>query len=310
MSRIPRLSKPPQSASYRPPNPDRPANTNRPPVQAPPKAPGALGPPVPGHKQGKAPPLAQSNRPTPPLAMDKISTLTHGMPPQHVQSALENGRLSSAFHREGPQGHYHRPADKNGGGALAVYTRAQGVEQSSWQAQGHGVGSNPNNVQLVLDPKLLQQGNDWRASTTDNMGKVPGSTAKDQAGLPQGNPLQRTKPLWGKQSETARNEALNTTVTGKKPHTQNEQLHWEHIPLEGNLRGMVTTSPETFNQLMQTPGARQSGLRLPSGHNGIQGLGTIPVGNQRVPVVQTRPDASQAKALELAGITDKDGKVR
>jgi hypothetical protein len=310
-SRIPKLSSPPQTPHYRPP-PDnnRPAAQNRPPVQAPPRAPGALGPPAPGFNQGPAPQLAQSNRPPQPLQMDNAASLTHGMPPQHVQSALENGRFSSAYHRQGPAGPYHRPADRNGGGALGVYTRAQGTQQDRWQAQGYGVGSNPNNVQMVLSPTMLQNNPGWRASSTDNMGLVPGATRQNQANLPPGDPLQRTTPLWQRQTESARNDAFNNSIAGRNNRTQNEQVHWEHIPLQGNLRGMVTTSPATFNQMMQLPGAQPSGLRLPSGPNGIQGLGTVPVGNQRIPVVQTAPDAPLSNALKLGGIADPDGKVR
>ncbi|AKQ66835.1 hypothetical protein A176_003747 [Myxococcus hansupus] len=254
--------------------------------------------------------MQSSTRPTPPLAMNRVSTLTHGMPPGFVQPALENGRLSSAFHREGPDGRYHRPADRNGGGALGVYTRAQGKQQDAWQAQGYGVGSNPNNVQMVLDPNLLQTRPGWRASSIDNMGKVPGASQSDLLELKDGNPLERTTELWSKQTEPRRNQAFNTSVSGRRPQKQNEQVHWEHIPLDGNLRGMVTTSPQSFNQMMQLPGAWRSGLPLPQASHGIQGLGYVPVGNGRVPVVQTTPTASQANALKLSGITDTDGNVR
>ncbi|MCP3102288.1 hypothetical protein LZ198_25795 [Myxococcus sp. K15C18031901] len=312
MSRIPRLSNPPQSANYRPPNTNRPANPNRPPVQGPPRTPGNLNPGVPPqHNQGQAPAMRPSNQQAPALDMNNAATLTHGMNPNFVRPALENGRLSSAYERLGPNGNYHRPADRNGGGALGVYTRAQGVGQDTWRAQGHGVGSNPNNAQLVLNPNLLQNNPNWRASTTDNMGRVPGSTAANQAALPPGNPLQRTRPMWAQQTENGRNQNFNNTVAGTQPHQQNEQVHWQSIPLNnGNLRGILTTSPQTFNQMMQIPGAQPSGLRPPSAGNGIQGLGTVPVGNQRVPVVQAEPNSSQANALKLGGITDSTGHVR
>lgn len=307
-SRIPKLSNPPTSPSYRPPNNNVVPHNGPPANPAPQRTQGPSNRPAAPFPQGPAPAMAPGNA-APPLRLDNTAALTHGIPPGFVGSALDNGRLGSAYHREGPNGRYHRPADTRGGGALGVYTRAQGTQQDSWQAQGYGVGSNPNNVQMVLSPNLLQNSNRWRASTTDNGGRVPGSRVADQAGLPAGNPLQRS-PLWSRQSEAARNDNFNRTVNGPNPSHNNEQLHWQHIPLQGNLRGMVTTSQDSFDTVMRQPGALRSGLRLPGGPNGIQGLGYVNVGNERVPVVQTAPNSSQASALRHAGISDPEGKVR
>ncbi|MCP3063684.1 hypothetical protein LXT21_33410 [Myxococcus sp. K38C18041901] len=307
-SRIPKLSNPPTSPSYRPPNPNAPRGTHPTntvaPQRQPPQAPG----PAPRFPQGPVPPMAQGNA-APPLRLDNTAALTHGIPSSHVGTALANGRLSSAYHREGPNGRYSRQSDMRGGGALGVYTRAQGTQQDSWQAQGYGVGSNPNTVQMVLNPTLLQNNNRWRASTTDNDGRVPGSIPADQNGLPPGNPLHRAS-LWSKQNEAARNNDFNRTVNGPNPSYNNEQLHWQHIPLQNNLRGMVTTSQNSFDTVMQQPSAWRSGLPLPSGPNGLQGLGYVNVGTQRVPVVQVAPDSSQASALRQGGISGPDGKVR
>ncbi|MFP2957896.1 hypothetical protein ACLEPN_08705 [Myxococcus sp. 1LA] len=312
MPRIPTLSRPPQAPQYRPPSDNnRPAHPNARPTQPPTKTPGTLGPPAQTFSQGQPPPLRQTNDAVPALNTNRVSTLTHGMPAAYLKPALENGQLSSAYNRQGPNGDYsRRPKDAEGGGALGVYTRAQGTHQDKWQAQGYGVGSNKNNAQLVLNPNLLQNNNGWRASTTDGMGKVPGSSRDDQHGLPQGNPLQRA-PLWSKQSEAERNTAFNTTVSGRQSKVQNEQVHWQNIPLNnGNLRGVVVTSPQAFNTVMQTPGAWKSGLPLPTARSGISDLGYIPVGNQQVPVVGTKGETSQASALKLAGVLDKDGHLR
>ncbi|AKF85350.1 hypothetical protein MFUL124B02_11450 [Myxococcus fulvus 124B02] len=311
-SRIPKLSRPPTSPSYRPPNANNTPQTGQPTNNAAPQAPrptqGPANRPAPRFPQGPVPPMAPGNT-APPLRMDNTAALTHGVPSSFVGSALDSGRLSSAYHREGPNGHYHRDADKRGGGVLGVYTRAQGTQQDSWQAQGYGVGSNTNNVQMVLTPSLLQNNNGWRASTTDNDGRVPGSIVGHQVGLPTGNPLQRSS-LWSKQTEAARNNNFNRTVNGPNPSHNNEQLHWQHIPLRNNLRGMVTTSPDAFDTVMRQPGAWRSGLPLPSGPNGLQGLGYVNVGNRPVPVVQVAPGSSQASALRQGGISDPDGKVR
>ncbi|QSQ15714.1 hypothetical protein [Myxococcus landrumensis] len=64
--------------------------------------------------------------------------------------ALQKGHLGSAYLREEPGGTYSRAADKNGGGALGVYTRAVGTDQATWPAQGYGVGSNDSKVQPVV----------------------------------------------------------------------------------------------------------------------------------------------------------------
>ncbi|MBU8900878.1 hypothetical protein DRW03_15535 [Corallococcus sp. H22C18031201] len=225
------------------------------------------------------------------------------MAPEHVASALEQKQLTSAYHREGPEGRYSRPADKNGGGALAVYTRAVGTQQSAWPAKGYGVGSNDSRVQLILSPNVLQTPNHgWRASSTDNGGLVPGATKNDQVGLPQGDPLKRTKQLWGKQTESGRNGAFNATVNNSSIQANNEQLHWEKVPLEGNLKGMVVTSPASFETLMKQKGAQQT--------EGVPGRGTIQFGSQNVPVVLAAKNSSLLSTLQSTGIADDNGRVR
>ncbi|WP_205604101.1 hypothetical protein, partial [Myxococcus sp. CA023] len=244
-----------------------------------------------------------AGRPPPALNLDNASCLTHGMAPEHVKGALQQGQLNSAYSREGKAGRYSRPADKNGGGALAVYTRAVGTQQAGWPSKGYGVGSNDSKVQLILSPNLLQTPNHgWRASSTDNGGLVPGAAKKDQVGLPQGDPLKRTKQLWGKQTESGRNGAFNETVKDTSIKENNEQLHWEKVPLQGNLKGMVVTSQASFNTLMGLEGAQQTA--------GAAGRGTVRFGDQDVPVVLAEKNSSLLSTLQSAGIADGNGRVR
>lgn len=256
------------------------------------------------HPQGPCPPLAPpaAGRPQATLNLSNASCLTHGMAPEHVQGALQQGQLNSAYSRLGQNGNYSREADKNGGGALAVYTRAVGTQQTSWKSQGHGVGSNDSKVQMILSPNVLQDPNHgWRASSTDNMGKVPGSTTAHQAGLPNNDPLGRA-PLWSRQTESGRNRAFNDTVNGRPIQANNEQLHWEKVPLQGNLKGMVVTSQASFDTLMGMNGAQRTA--------GAAGRGTVPFGTQQVPVVLAQGNSSLLSTLKDAGIADPSGRVR
>ncbi|MFB1485188.1 hypothetical protein [Corallococcus sp. RDP092CA] len=256
------------------------------------------------YPQGPCPPMApaDASRPQTALKLDDAACLTHGISPEHVQSALQQGQLNSAYSRLGKDGKYSRDADKNGGGALAVYTRAVGTQQNAWKAQGSGVGSNDSKVQMILSPAILQDPNHgWRASSTDNMGKVPGSTTAHQAGLPKNDPLGRA-PLWSRQSESARNSAFNTTVNGRAPQANNEQLHWEKAPLQGNLKGMVVTSSSSFDTLMELPGARRT--------EGQQGSGTVRFGDQDVKVILTDGKRPLLATLKEAGIAGTNGQVR
>lgn len=262
-----------------------------------------------GFTQGAAPAMGPNKKDVPALDMEKASCLTHGMSPEFVDSALRGKQLRSAYNRLGPEAKYSRPADKNGGGALAVYTRAVGTEQKAWPAKGHGVGSNDDKVQMILSPEVLTRPNhSWRASSTDNMGLVPGATKHDQAKLAKdGNPLQRTKPLWGKQSEASRNDNFNRTVAGTESKEQNEQLHWQKVPLTNNLKGMVCTSQASFDKMMQLEGAKPSGLKLPTG---IAGLGSVPMGGQRIPVTLVDGNTPLVTALRASGIANSQGQVR
>lgn len=260
------------------------------------------------HAQGNVPALAPSTRPVPPLNMDKVSCLTHGIHPDFVLSTLQSGQLSSAYQREGPAGRYSRDADKNGGGGLAVYTRAVGTEQTQWRAQGYGVGSNADKVQMILKPSLLESpGHAWRASSMDNMGLVPGAPRTEQAKIPKGGSPLNARPLWGFQTESGRNSAFNSSVTGSTLQVNNEQLHWEKIPLEGNLKGMVCTSQASFDKMMNLPGAYRSRLPMPQG---LLGLGSVVVGDQRVPIAFTQGNLSLASTLQLSGIANSSNQVR
>ena len=242
-------------------------------------------------------------RPPPALEMNNAACLTHGISPEYVKSALQEGQLSSAFNREGKNGSYSRDADKNFGGALAVYTRAVGTKHARWPSKGLGVGSNESKVQMILSPNVLQDPkHGWRATSVDNGGLVPGAKKADVEGLPLGDPHTRTKDLWGKQTESGRNNAFNGTVAGKTHIAQNEQLHWGKIPLQGNLKGMVVSSRSSFDTLMGLEGAQRT--------VGAAGRGTIRFGDQDIPVVLAPKNSTLIATLKSANIADANGRVR
>ncbi len=253
--------------------------------------------------QGVAPALKPQpgGKAAPNLNLDNAACLVHGLAPEHMASALQEGSLSSAYRRVGPYGSYSRDADKRGGGGLAVYTRAVGAHQNQWQAMGYGVGSNENKVQLILSPEILnKQEHTWRAAGFDGMGMVPGATKSDLVSHGGKSSGPDAWNLWGKQTESGRNNAFNSTIKDAKHVENNEQLHWEKVPLQNTLKGAVCTSPASFQKLMEIPGAvAESGTR-----------GTIPMGEQRIPVLLTGKDTPLLGALKGAGIANEAGQVR
>ncbi|WP_262815062.1 RHS repeat-associated core domain-containing protein, partial [Enterobacter bugandensis] len=164
------------------------------------------------------------------LDINNTLALVHGIKAQFSVTALKEGFLRSAYSRNGPEGHYARDADRNGGGAMAVYTRAVGhAGAGQWKALGNGVGSGVNTVQFVFKPDfLLNPEHVWRASGTDNMGIVPGSTRRQKI-----NAFER----WEQQTESERNRVFMDSVNGSSA-INNEQLHWEMLSLE-SLRVII-----------------------------------------------------------------------
>ncbi|PTL76888.1 hypothetical protein DAT35_47305 [Vitiosangium sp. GDMCC 1.1324] len=256
------------------------------------------------YSQGVAPPFGPdraSSKPMPDVNVNGTACLVHGTMPEFVEGAIKDGHLGSAYRREGPTGNYSRDADKRGGGGLAVYTRAVGTEHTKWQAMGYGVGSNENKVQLILSPEILNKPNHtWRASSTDNMGKAPGVLPADLADVKNGK--KDGWDLWAKQSERGRNQAFNETVKAQPKGgfaENNEQMHWEKIPLQDSLKGAVCTSQSSFDTLMKIPGAtRKSDTE-----------GTIPMGEKHVPVIFASKDTSLLGALKRAGIANDSNQV-
>ncbi|RKG96304.1 hypothetical protein D7V97_35750 [Corallococcus sp. CA053C] len=304
---IPKPVNVPANAHYKP-RADGPRPPAKPAVATSASAPAEAGPSqsVKTYPQKACPPLATSTKPVPKLALENAACLTHGMGADFVKSALDSGHLGSAYLREGPKGNYTRDADKNGGGALAVYTRAVGTGHSDWTAKGNGVGSSDTKVQLILSPTVLQDPKHaWRASCLDNGGKVPGPHPK--VPLPKdGGPLVRTGALWGNQTEAGRNRNFNDTVKGTTSNLQNEQLHWEKVPLQGNLKGMVCTSQASFDTLMKIPNAQ----RTPGPHpGGIASQGSVLFGGERIPVALTSKNTKLLPLLDDMKIA-KDNQVR
>lgn len=196
------------------------------------------------YTQNPRPQFMASNKDIPELDISKVLAIVHGIKIQFSHLPLQDGFLRSSYARLGPYPErYIRAADLNGGGALAVYTRAVGtVGSKKWRALGMGVGSGTGTVQFVMKPDILVAPNHiWRASGTDNMGMPPG--AKKSDGL---NSFDR----WQKQSERGRNEAFMSSVVNITTEN-NEQMHWECLPLAG-LKAVIIRKGELVPRELQT----------------------------------------------------------
>eukprot|EP01065_Artemidia_motanka_P025313 TRINITY_DN3030_c0_g3_i1.p1 TRINITY_DN3030_c0_g3~~TRINITY_DN3030_c0_g3_i1.p1 ORF type:complete len:1000 (+),score=282.19 TRINITY_DN3030_c0_g3_i1:49-3000(+) len=171
--------------------------------------------------------------------------LVHGVAAEHFLLAAEQGRLISAYTRLGPRPPpklgYSRKSDVRGGGATAVYTRAVGLGHEDWGACGHGVGSGEAKVQVVMCADILRDPEHvWRASTTDNMGKLPGVSVAEVGGKEADR--RDLFHLWSAQTEDVRNRLFYETVKGRRCSENNEQMHWEQIPLGAVLCAVVGTA--------------------------------------------------------------------
>ncbi|MGK0602899.1 hypothetical protein [Yokenella regensburgei] len=234
------------------------------------------------HKDGwyvqePRPVFMESDKAAGKLDLTNVLAIVHGIKIQFSEKALDDGFLRSAYARLGPNPEgYSRDADRNGGGALAVYTRAVSRPGSAkWKAQGMGVGSGEGTVQFVIKPDILLDPNHiWRASGTDNMGMPPGAKKTDKL-----NSFER----WQRQSEAGRNSAFTGSV-GPKPVENNEQLHWEKLPLEG-LKAIIIRKSEDVPQ------------SLAEVSEGLQ-----------VPILFSLPGESLKQVLLKNGLVDKDGK--
>lgn len=196
------------------------------------------------YTQTPRPKFMASNKDIPELDISKVLAIVHGIKIQFSHIPLQDGLLRSAYSRLGPYPEkYIRAADLNGGGALAVYTRAVGtVGSKKWKALGMGVGSGTGTIQFVMKPDILVDPNHiWRASGTDNMGMPPG--AKKSDGL---NSFDR----WQQQSERGRNETFMSSVV-KTMTENNEQMHWECLPLT-DLKALILRKGELAPRELQT----------------------------------------------------------
>ncbi|MBB5395230.1 hypothetical protein [Mucilaginibacter sp. AK015] len=232
------------------------------------------------YNQGIAP-LFKAGRGTAPAPVDvgKTLALVHGISTQHIPGAFKNGFLSSAYTREGPHGNYSRDADKNGGGGLAVYTRAVGTKHTSWPAFGQGVGSSISKAQIVLRPKILIDIPAWRHSSTDLKGKAPGVTDKMI-----GDKTLDSFDLWEQQSESGRNSAFNSTVNNPGGLANNEQIFWHQIPLAGNVIAIICKTEQHKKDIIESIG-------------GSLEEGCIFHKGEKIPVVVASDGATLAKTL-------------
>lgn len=181
--------------------------------------------------QNPRPKLKKSDEIIPKIEISQVLALVHGIKIQFSNIRLLDGFLRSAYARLGPEGYYgSRPSDRNGGGALAVYTRAVGIKGAKTYILGKGgVGTGEGTVLFVIKPDILLDPNHiWLASGSDLLGRLPGTTYSD--GL-------KSFGKWEQQSEYARNIAFNESITGNFI-VHNEQMHWECLPLTG-LRAVI-----------------------------------------------------------------------
>ncbi|MBK8265245.1 MAG: hypothetical protein IPK80_28435 [Nannocystis sp.] len=229
--------------------------------------------------------------------VERTACLTHGLLPEHFLHAAEAGELQSPS-RRGEKS--KRAGDQRANGGTAVYTRAIGTEHADVPPHVAGVGSGASKVQVIMSPEILEdEDHQWRASTYDRNGSLPGS-------VPAGKREQdlSIEEKWGKQTRSARNQEFNKTVeTGGAAHLQNEQAHYESIPLKGTVRGVVCTGKDAFDKLMASPRATQTDATH----------GTIEIDGEQVPVVfvdEAKDDRSLLDVLKDEGIANEAGQVR
>lgn len=206
-------------------------------------------------------------------AIDGTACLVHGIDVQFLKSALTSMRLFSAYLRCGPNGHYNRDADKNGGGATAVYTRAVGKVHTKYPAKGYGVGGSGKKAVLILKPHILLGSDNWRCSSTDNKGALPGATsALIQRKIRDVNIGYDIFNAWEEQSKKSRDLILKDIVSKKTYLEQNEQCHWSHIDLSNNLAAILV--PESNKEIMNALGCKDNMYNL---------------GGERIPIIQYEP---------------------
>lgn len=230
-------------------------------------------------------------------AVKQCSCLVHGIDARWIGPTLERGSLSSGYALRGPEGSYSRDADRNGGGATAVYTRAVGVSQDKWLANGFGVGSNEARVQLVLSPEMLNNPDHcWRSSSMDGMGKLPGVTRSLMADVNSSSSKVDAFDAWEQQSEKDRHYQFEASVKGAQLEN-NEQLHWESVPLTDSLAALVCSSSamETLKPLCRED---------------ADGNPYVPFGDRRVPVIVAGKADGLISKLSERGVTNADGQVR
>ena len=230
-------------------------------------------------------------------AMEKCSCMVHGIDAKWVESTLKNGALCSGYALRGPTGKYSRDADRNGGGATAVYTRAVGTDQTKWKANGFGVGSNDARVQLVLSPEILEKPDHvWRASTMDGMGKVPGVTKTIIRAVNNSQTKLDGFNAWEQQTEKDRNYQFESVTKGKMMEN-NEQLHWEKVPLPETLAAVVCSSSamKTLEPICQTNAAGEK---------------VIAYAGREIPVIVANKSDNLIDKLKENGVTNAKNQVR
>lgn len=232
--------------------------------------------------------------PAKPIDFEKVSFVTHGLPPRYLAAALGQGQLSSAYSRLGPEpappARYSRPTDARYGGGTGVYTRAYGTDQLV-PATGYGVGSGKGKVQLLMSPAILED-SVWRASTYDGGGKLPGVTKP--VNLKDANDI---VDAWQQQTEAERNDAFMKTIGPKAVMQNAEQIHYERIPLTGVAKVVVCTHPDDFEGVFKEMG-------------GDAKDGFVTVDGEQIRVLLVDPKADLRKVLFDEGLADADGRLR
>ncbi len=130
----------------------------------------------------------------------------------------------------------------------------------------------------------------------DGMGKLPGVTKGFMKEVVTDRSGTDAFHAWEQQSEKDRNYQFNSAVKGNTLEN-NEQIHWEAIPLEQSLAALVC-DPDTLSEL------------LPLCHKNADGNHVIAFAGRDIPVITASQSDHLLSKLNEHGVTNPKGQVR
>jgi len=220
-------------------------------------------------------------------AINKTAYLVHSQPCQYVKSTLESGNLLSSYHFSGPCGRYTRDADRLGGGSTGVYTRAVGINHKKFLAKSYGVGSGSTSAVFVLKPESILKGDNWRCGgAIDGMGKVPGMDENMKKEISNSNLGVDIFNAWEKQTQKYRDINYFGPVDSSVVIENNEQIHWDKIPLKDNLVSIMVSSSHSKAEVKKQFGAKTD----------LDGSLFVMLDDKKIPVIR---HGDNAKLLQL-----------